>query len=582
MRRKAAAVSAARERPIATRGNGKTCCSRTSTRRRRVSGSRRSTPSCEHDGPDRAQHLLERVVGHAQLTGAAPAPAGTTPYINTIPPQHEPEYPVDERARAARALARCAGTRSRWCCSANKESSELGGHIASYQSAAVLYEIGFNHFWHAPSDEHGGDLVYMQGHSSPGIYARAFLEGRLTEEQLRRLPPGGLAQRRLPSYPHPWLMPDFWQFPTVSMGLGPIMAIYQARFMKYLAGPRGRRHGAAQGLGVPGRRRDGRARVARARSRWPAASSLDNLIFVVNCNLQRLDGPVRGNGKIIQELETIFRGAGWNVIKVIWGSRWDPLLARRPRRPAAARGWRRRSTATTRPTSRATAPTCASTSSAPSPELRERWSRDMTDEEIWALNRGGHDAAQGLRRLHGGGRAHRPADGDPRQDDQGLRDGRGRRGPEHHPPAEEDDRGRAAGLPRPLRAAAHRRAGRATSPSTSPPEDSPEMALPARAPRGAGRLACRRAGAAAEPLPVPELSSSSSPSSRAPASARSRRRWRSSACSSALLRDKQHRAATSCRSCPTSRARSAWRGCSASSGSSARSASSTRPRTPSS
>ena len=208
---------------------------------------------------------------------------------------------------------------------ANKESSELGGHIASYQSAALLYEIGFNHFWHAPSEEHGGDLVYIQGHSSPGIYARAYLEGRLTEEQLEGFRqevsrPGGIA-----SYPHPWLMPDFWQFPTVSMGLGPIMAIYQARFMRYLTD---------RGITDTSKRKvwcflgDGETDEPESlgaiglAGRGCSATSC----VVVNCNLQRLDGPVHGNGKIIQVLETIFRGAGWNVIKVIWGDRWDPLL----------------------------------------------------------------------------------------------------------------------------------------------------------------------------------------------------------------------------------------------------------------
>ena len=209
---------------------------------------------------------------------------------------------------------------------ANKESSELGGHIASYQSAALLYEIGFNHFWHAPSDDHGGDLVYIQGHSSPGIYARAYLEGRLTEENLEGFRqevsrPGGIS-----SYPHPWLMPDFWQFPTVSMGLGPIMAIYQARFMRYLTD---------RGIADTSKRKvwcflgDGETDEPESLGAISLAGreKLDNLVFVVNCNLQRLDGPVHGNGKIIQVLETIFRGAGWNVIKVIWGDRWDPLLA---------------------------------------------------------------------------------------------------------------------------------------------------------------------------------------------------------------------------------------------------------------
>jgi pyruvate dehydrogenase E1 component len=254
----------------------------------------------------------------------APAPAGTTPYLNTIPSQREPEYPVDyDLERRVRSIMRWNAIAT--VLQANKESSELGGHIASYQSAATLYEVGFNHFWHAPSEEHGGDLIYMQGHSSPGVYARAFLEGRLSEEDLlgfrQEVSKGGLS-----SYPHPWLMPDFWQFPTVSMGLGPIMAIYQARFMKYLTGRGLADTSRPQGVGLPRRRRDRRAESLGAIS-LAGRESLDNLIFVVNCNLQRLDGPVRGNGKIIQELETVFRGAGWNVLKVIWGSRWDALLA---------------------------------------------------------------------------------------------------------------------------------------------------------------------------------------------------------------------------------------------------------------
>jgi pyruvate dehydrogenase E1 component len=341
----------------------------------------------EHDGAERAQVLLERVVGYAQLSGAAPAPAGTTPYLNTIPPQREPEYPVDERLeRRVRSIMRWNATAT--VLRANKESSELGGHIASYQSAAVLYELGFNHFWHAPSDEHGGDLVYLQGHSAPGIYARAFLEGRLSEEQLRTFRQEASGPG-LSSYPHPWLMPDFWQFSTVSMGLGPIMAIYQARFMKYLHGrgiadTEGRKVWAFLGDGETDEPESLGAISLGGREK------LDNLIFVVNCNLQRLDGPVRGNGKIIQELETNFRGAGWNVIKVVWGSRWDPLLARDreglllQRMEEAVDGdyqtYKSRDGAYVREHFFGT-----------SPELRAMV-EDMTDEEIWALNRGGLDA----------------------------------------------------------------------------------------------------------------------------------------------------------------------------------------------
>jgi pyruvate dehydrogenase E1 component len=341
----------------------------------------------EHDGADRAKHLLERVVGHAQVSGAAPAPAGTTPYLNTIPPQREPEYPVDyDLERRVRSIMRWNAIAT--VLQANKESSELGGHIASYQSAAVLYEVGFNHFWHAPSDSHGGDLVYIQGHSSPGIYARAYLEGRLNEEQLRGFRQE-VSRKGISSYPHPWLMPEFWQFPTVSMGLGPIMAIYQARFMKYLQGrdlaeTAGRKVWTFLGDGETDEPESLGAISLAGRER------LDNLIFVVNCNLQRLDGPVRGNGKIIQELETIFRGAGWNVIKVIWGSRWDALIGDDheglllQRMEEAVDGdyqtYKSRDGAYVREHFFGT-----------SPELRGMVEH-MSDEEIWALNRGGLDA----------------------------------------------------------------------------------------------------------------------------------------------------------------------------------------------
>jgi pyruvate dehydrogenase E1 component len=278
-----------------------------------------------HDGPERARHLLARVVERAQHAGSGPIASLNTPYVNTISPEREARLPGDP------ALERRLRSIVRWnamamVVRANKSSSELGGHIASFQSLATLYEVGFNHFWHAPSADHGGDLVYFQGHSSPGNYARAYLEGRLTETQLdgfRRevSQPGGLS-----SYPHPWLMPDFWQFSTVSLGIGPITSIYQAQFMKYLhardiADTDGRKVWCFVGDGeVDEPETMGSVALA-------GRDQLDNLIWVVNCNLQRLDGPVRGNGKIIQELEADFRGSGWNVIKVIWGSKWDPLLA---------------------------------------------------------------------------------------------------------------------------------------------------------------------------------------------------------------------------------------------------------------
>src|SRR5947208_2556414 len=278
-----------------------------------------------HDGVDRARQILARVVERAQHAGAGPIASLNTPYVNTIPPQQEAKLPGDS------ALERRLRSIVRWnamamVVRANKVSSELGGHIASYQSLATLYEVGYNHFWRAPSEKHGGDLVYFQGHSSPGNYARAFLEGRLGAEQLDGFrqevsKPGGLS-----SYPHPWLMPDFWQFPTVSLGIGAITSIYQARFMRYLEA---RAIAETEGRKVWAFIGDGEVDEPETMGSIGLAGRelLDNLIWVVNCNLQRLDGPVRGNGKIIQELESDFRGAGWNVIKVIWGSRWDPLLA---------------------------------------------------------------------------------------------------------------------------------------------------------------------------------------------------------------------------------------------------------------
>jgi pyruvate dehydrogenase E1 component len=278
-----------------------------------------------HDGPDRARELLTSAIERAQHRGTGPIASLNTPYVNTIPADLEPPFPGDtEIERRLRSIVRWNAIAI--VVRANKVSSELGGHIATFQSLAVLMEVGFNHFWHAPSDDHGGDLVFFQGHSSPGNYARAYLEGRLTEEQLDGFRqevsrPGGLS-----SYPHPWLMPDFWQFPTVSLGLGAITSIYQARFMKYLAA---RGMAATEGRKVWAFLGDGEMDEPESMGATGLAGreQLDNLIWVVNCNLQRLDGPVRGNGKIIQELESDFRGAGWNVIKVIWGSRWDPLLA---------------------------------------------------------------------------------------------------------------------------------------------------------------------------------------------------------------------------------------------------------------
>jgi len=277
-----------------------------------------------NEGPDRAHFLIEVLIDKARRSGAYLPFSANTAYINTIPVDKQVKLPgdqtIEERIRNhVRWNAMAMVVR------ANKDTN-VGGHIASFASAATLYDVGYNHFWHAPSDTHGGDLVFVQGHSAPGVYARAFMLGRLTPAQMDNFRQE-VDGKGISSYPHPWLMPDFWQFPTVSMGLGPLMAIYQARFMKYLqdrglAQTEGRKVWAFMGDGEMDEPESMGAIGMAGRE------NLDNLIFVVNCNLQRLDGPVRGNGKIIQELESDFRGAGWNVIKVVWGTGWDALLAR--------------------------------------------------------------------------------------------------------------------------------------------------------------------------------------------------------------------------------------------------------------
>jgi pyruvate dehydrogenase E1 component len=340
----------------------------------------------ENESLERAHFLLEQLIDNARRSGANLPFSNNTAYLNTIPTHLEQHTPGDP------AIENNIRSIIRWnamamVVRANKESSELGGHIASFASAATLYDVGFNHFFHAPDHEHGGDLVFTQGHSAPGIYARAYLEGRLSEAQLdkfrQEVDGGGLS-----SYPHPWLMPDFWQFPTVSMGLGPIMAIYQARFMKYL------QH---RGLAKTDNRKvwcfcgDGEMDEPESLGAISLGGreKLDNLIFVINCNLQRLDGPVRGNGKIIQELESVFRGAGWNVIKVIWGGYWDPLLAKdkdgllRKRMEEVVDGdyqnYKAKDGAYVR-----------EHFFGKYPELKAMVA-NMSDADIWRLNRGGHD-----------------------------------------------------------------------------------------------------------------------------------------------------------------------------------------------
>ena len=340
----------------------------------------------EHEGPERAHYLLEKLIDKARRSGAHVPYSPNTAYINTIPSQMEARSPGDA-ALEERIRSYCRWNAMVMVAKANMGEGDLGGHIASFASLGTLIGVGQHHFWHAPSADHGGDLIFFQGHSAPGVYARMMLEGRLSEERalnFRREVDG----KGISSYPHPWLMPDVWQFPTVSMGLGPIQAIYQARYLKYLH---------ARGLADTANRKvwaflgDGETDEPESLGAIGMASreKLDNLIFVINCNLQRLDGPVRGNGKIIQELEGEFRGAGWNVIKLVWGSYWDPLLARDKEGillqimeetvDGEYQNFKANDGAFVR-----------KHFFGKHPKLLEMVSR-LTDEDIWRLNRGGHD-----------------------------------------------------------------------------------------------------------------------------------------------------------------------------------------------
>ena len=340
----------------------------------------------EHEGVERANFLLERLSARMTKTGARLPYTITTPYRNTIPSSREAHMPGDLfMERRIRSLIRWNALAT--VVRANRRPGDLGGHISTFASSATLYDVGFNYFFRAPSEKHAGDLVYFQGHAAPGIYARSFLNGRLSAEQLdnyrREVDGNGLS-----SYPHPYLMPDYWQFPTVSMGLGPLQAIYQAHIMKYLDN---------RGLVERGDRKvwmflgDGECDEPESLGALSMAGrvQLDNLIFVVNCNLQRLDGPVRGNGKIIQELEGSFRGAGWNVIKVVWGRHWDPLFERdkdgllQQRMNEVVDGeyqaYKARGGAYTR-----------EHFFGKHPELMEMVAH-LSDDDIMRLNRGGHD-----------------------------------------------------------------------------------------------------------------------------------------------------------------------------------------------
>jgi len=347
----------------------------------------------EREGNERAHFLVEQLLSTARKLGSDIPFSANTDYLNTIPVEQQPQFPGNT------AIEQKIRSYIRWnammmVLKANK-TTNVGGHIASFASAATLYDVGQNHFWRGKCDEHEADLIFTQGHSAPGMYARAFLQGRLTEKQLDNFRQE-VNGNGLPSYPHPWLMPDFWQFPTVSMGLGPIMAIYQARFMRYLQG---------RGLADTSERKvwaflgDGETDEPESLGAIGMAGreKLDNLIFVVNCNLQRLDGPVRGNGKIIQELEAEFRGAGWHVIKVVWGHLWDALLARDKEGLLARRmmecvdgdyqTFKSKDGAYVREYFFNT------------PEL-QAMVKDYSDEDIWGLDRGGHDPAKVFAAYH--------------------------------------------------------------------------------------------------------------------------------------------------------------------------------------
>jgi pyruvate dehydrogenase E1 component len=376
----------------------------------------------DREGAEKADYLLGRLTALARERGVVTAPGLLTPYTNTLLPGDEEHIPADS------LLARNVAAYVRWnamamVARANKDGKGLGGHIATYTSVSAMYEVGFNWFFRGPQAPSGADMIYFQGHSSPGVYARAFVEGRLQEEQLAnfRQEVGG---HGLSSYPHPWLMPDFWQFPTVSMGLGPMAAIYQARFMRYMQ---------SRGLKEAGDRKvwvfmgDGESDEPESLGALSLAAreNLDNLIFVVNCNLQRLDGPVRGNGKIIQELEGRFRGAGWHVIKLLWGSEWDII-------------WQRDTEGLLLRKFGTMVDGDFQTIRARGPEyLREKvfgddprllaLVADMSDAKLWQMTRGGHDPrkvyAAYAAAVHHKGPAHRAA----HQDHQGFWYGPGRR-----------------------------------------------------------------------------------------------------------------------------------------------------------
>ncbi len=417
------------------------------------------------EGTVRARFVIGKLLERARRLQVPVPSLVSTPYINTIPPDEEPWFPGDEEMeRRIRRIVRwnAAAMVTR----ANKRSDGIGGHLSTYASAASLYEVGFNHFFKGKDDGNSGDQIYYQGHAAPGMYSHAFLEGRITEAQLDnfRQETGG---NGLSSYPHPRLMPDFWEFPTVSMGLGPLNAIYQARFNRYLYN----RHIADTSesrvwcfLG------DGECDEPETLGALSLAAreQLDNLTFVVNCNLQRLDGPVRGNGKVIQELEGIFRGAGWNVIKVIWAREWDELLARDVHGVLVDQ-MNRVPDGEFQKYATESGAYIREHFFGPDPRLR-KMVEHLSDDDLRHLRRGGHDYRKVYSAYKLATRTARRADGDPRAHRQGL-DARHRlRGAQLHASDQEDRRGGVARVPRPARAA---RSATSDSPTPSPPTTTP-------------------------------------------------------------------------------------------------------------
>ena len=449
------------------------------------------------EGGERAEFILSALGRKAKDLGVLPDVLPFGPYRNTIPLEKQASFPGDLEMET-RITAIIRWNAMAMVMRANASHGELGGHVASYASVAEIFEIGFNHFFRGTDGERGGDVVFFQPHSAPGVYARAFLEGRLTEERLKRYRQE-IGASGLSSYPHPWLMPDFWQTPTGSMGIGPISAIYQARFMRYL---RDRGLLDTDGRRVWGVFGDGEMDEPEsiAGLSLAAREKLDNLTFVINCNLQRLDGPVRGNGQIIQDLEMTFRGAGWNIIKVLWGSEWDALFARDVNHALL-----RRFAATVDGKYQTLGARDGAYNLAhffeEDPEVRALVA-EMSAGEIDALKRGGHDFRKLFAAFQAAASTHGRPTVDPCQDQERLRHGRRRRVANDGASDEEARCRCAARLPRPLRFAAERRSRFAISISTGRPKTASELSylrsrrqalggyVPARRRAGAG---CRRA-----------------------------------------------------------------------------------------